>query len=228
MKSSKLTEILMDGNIVIPIYILKNYRELKLNSDEFIFMMYLYNNGNEFAFNPDKISDDMGIDISKVMELVSNLSDKDMIKVDVKKNEKGFMEDIVLLDGFYNKLKMQIINEVSDEKKEEVNNSTIYEVIEKEFGRTLSPIEYEIIKAWTESKFSDELIKEAVKEAVFNGVSNLKYIDKILFEWGKKGFTTVEDVEENRKKRKSSTMNSKDNDDNIDMDIVDWNWFDDE
>ena len=215
MKSSKLTEILMDGNIVIPIYILKNYRELKLNSDEFIFMMYLYNNGNEFAFNPDKISDDMGIDISKVMELVSNLSDKDMI-------------NIVLLDGFYNKLKMQIINEVSDEKKEEVNNSTIYEVIEKEFGRTLSPIEYEIIKAWTESKFSDELIKEAVKEAVFNGVSNLKYIDKILFEWGKKGFTTVKDVVENRKKRKSSTMNSKDNDDNIDMDIVDWNWFDDE
>ena len=169
----------------------------------------------------------MGIDVSKVMELISSLSDKDMIKVDVKKNEKGFMEDIVLLDGFYNKLKIQIVNEVSEEKENEVIDSTIYEVIEKEFGRTLSPIEYEIIKAWTESKFSDELIKEAVKEAVFNGVSNLKYIDKILFEWGKKGITTVKDVEENRKRRKSS-LNSKDNDDNIDLDIVDWNWFDDE
>ena len=52
-------------------------------------------------------------------------------------------------------------------------------------------------------------------------------IDKILFEWGKKGITTVKDVEENRKKRKSS-MNSKEKDDDIDMDIVDWNWFDDE
>lgn len=227
MKSSKITEILMDGNIVIPIYFLKNYRKLQLNSDEFIFMMYLYNNGNEFTFDPSKISNDIGIDISKVMELISNLSDKDLIKVDVKKNEKGFMEDIVLLDGFYNKLKMLIINEVSEEKEAEVNSSSIYEVIEKEFGRTLSPIEYEIIKAWTESNFSDEIIKEAVKEAVFNGVSNLKYIDKILFEWGKKGITTVKDVEENRKKRKSS-MNSKEKDDDIDMDIVDWNWFDDE
>ena len=217
----------MDGNIVIPVYFLKNYKKLKLDSDEFLFMMYLYNSGNEFAFNPDKISNDMGIDVSKVMELISSLSDKDMIKVDVKKNEKGFMEDIVLLDGFYNKLKIQIVNEVSEEKENEVIDSTIYEVIEKEFGRTLSPIEYEIIKAWTESKFSDELIKEAVKEAVFNGVSNLKYIDKILFEWGKKGITTVKDVEENRKRRKSS-LNSKDNDDNIDLDIVDWNWFDDE
>ena len=60
-------------------------------------MMYLYNNGNEFTFDPSKISNDIGIDISKVMELISNLSDKDLIKVDVKKNEKGFMEDIVLL-----------------------------------------------------------------------------------------------------------------------------------
>lgn len=227
MKSSKITEILMDGNIVIPVYFLKNYKKLKLDSDEFLFMMYLYNKGNEFTFDPDKISNDMGIDTSRVMELISNLSDKDMIKVDVKKNEKGFMEDIVLLDGFYNKLRIQIVNEVSEEKENEVIDSTIYEVIEKEFGRTLSPIEYEIIKAWTESKFSDELIKEAVKEAVFNGVSNLKYIDKILFEWGKKGITTVKDVEENRKKRKAS-IDNKDNDDNIDLDIVDWNWFDDE
>lgn len=227
MKSSKITEILMDGNIVIPVYFLKNYKKLKLDSLEFLFMMYLYNKGNGFTFDPDRISNDMGIDTSRVMELISSLSDKDMIKVDVKKNEKGFMEDIVLLYGFYNKLKIQIVNEVSEEKENEVIDSTIYEVIEKEFGRTLSPIEYEIIKAWTESKFSDELIKEAVKEAVFNGVSNLKYIDKILFEWGKKGITTVKDVEENRKKRKAS-MDNKDNDDNIDLDIVDWNWFDDE
>ena len=227
MKSAKITEILMDGNIVIPVYFLKNFRKLKLDTDEFLFMMYLYNNGNEFTFDPAKISNDIGIDISKVLELISNLSDKDMVRVEVKENEKGFMEDIVSLDGFYNKLKIQIINEVSEEKEKEVNDSTIYEVIEKEFGRTLSPIEYEIIKAWTESEFSADLIKEAVKEAVFNGVSNLKYIDKILFEWGKKGITTVNDVEENRKKRKSS-INNKDNDDNIDLDIVDWNWFDDE
>ena len=189
MKSAKITEILMDGNIVIPVYFLKNFRKLKLDTDEFLFMMYLYNNGNEFTFDPAKISNDIGIDISKVLELISNLSDKDMVRVEVKENEKGFMEDIVSLDGFYNKLKIQIINEVSEEKEKEVNDSTIYEVIEKEFGRTLSPIEYEIIKAWTESEFSDDLIKEAVKEAVFNGVSNLKYIDKILFEWGKKGIS---------------------------------------
>ena len=49
----------------------------------------------------------------------------------------------------------------------------------------LSPMEYEIIKAWLDNDMSEELIKEALKEATFNGVSNLRYIDKILYEWGK-------------------------------------------
>ena len=64
MKSSKLTEILMDGNIVILIYILHDYRELKVNSYEFYFIMYLYNNANEFSFNVIKICHVTGINIS--------------------------------------------------------------------------------------------------------------------------------------------------------------------
>ena len=70
---------------------------------------------------------------------------------------------------------------------------------------------------------SEDLIKEALKEAVFNGVFNLRYIDKILYKWGKDGIKTVKDVEERRTKH-----NSKKDDSEIDMDIVDWNWFDEE
>lgn len=225
MKSSKLIEIFRDGNIVIPVYFLKKYKKFNISSDEFLLLMYLYNNGNDFAFDPEKISNDLGYDLATIMNLINDLSDKNLLKVDVKKNEKGFMEDVVSLDGFFEKLKMDVVSEVNESN--DSNDSTIFEMIEKEFGRTLSPIEYEIIKAWTESNFSDEIIKEAIKEAVFNGVPNLKYIDKILFEWNKKGITTAKDVEDNRKKRKN-TQNSKTEEADIDMDIVDWNWFDDE
>jgi len=73
---------------------------------------------------------------------------------------------------------------------------------------------------------SEELIKEAIKEATFNGVSNLRYIDKILYEWGKAGIKTAQDVENNRKKR-AKIKEENTSDVNID-DIVDWDWFDDE
>jgi len=45
------------------------------------------------------------------------------------------------------------------------------------------------------------LIKEALKEAVLNGVNNLKYIDKILYEWCKKGYKKAQDVHKKTKKQ---------------------------
>ena len=228
MNSSKLIDVFKDGNVVIPIYLMKNYKLLKLNCDEFLFLMYLYNLGDNSVFDPEKMSVTLNIDLNEIMMLVSSLSEKNMIKVDVKKNEKGFMEDVVSLDGFFNKLKLLFMEDVNENRVSKKNDTTVYEMIEKEFGRTLSSIEYEIIKAWLDNNISEELIGEALKEAVFNGVSNLKYIDKILYEWGKKGFTSVEDVENNRRKRNTQKDKELDLDKDIDMDIMDWNWFDDE
>ena len=223
MKSSKLIDIFKQGNMVIPLYFLQHYKDFKLNLEEFIFLMYLYNLGNKFIFDPGKFGNDLNIELMDVMNYVSVLTDKHFMRVEVLKNEKGLMEEVVILDEFYNKLSMITIDEVNNTSNSE--DSNVFEIIEKEFGRTLSPIEYEIIKAWLDSGFSEELIKEAIKEATMNNVSNLRYIDKILFEWSKAGIKTSQDVEKNRKKR-NDTRDKQD--ENIDMDIIDYNWFDDD
>ena len=223
MKSSKLIDIFKQGNMVIPLYFLQHYKDFKLNLEEFIFLMYLYNLGNKFIFDPGKFGSDLNIELMDVMNYVSVLTDKHFMRVEVLKNVKGLMEEVVILDEFYNKLSMITIDEVNNTSNSE--DSNVFEIIEKEFGRTLSPIEYEIIKAWLDSGFSEELIKEAIKEATMNNVSNLRYIDKILFEWSKAGIKTSQDVEKNRKKR-NDTRDKQD--ENIDMDIIDYNWFDDD
>ena len=42
-----MINIIKDGNLVIPMYLLKNYKKFNLKMDEFIFMMYLtYNQVN--------------------------------------------------------------------------------------------------------------------------------------------------------------------------------------
>ena len=223
MKSSKLIEIFKQGNMVIPLYFLQHYKDFKLELEEFIFLMYLYNLGNKFLFDPGKFSNELNIELMDVMNYVGNLTEKHFIRVEVLKNEKGLMEEVVILDEFYNKLSMITIDEVNNTSNSE--DSNIFEIIEKEFGRTLSPIEYEIIKAWLDGGFNEELIKEAIKEATMNNVSNLRYIDKILFEWGKAGIKNASDVEKNRKKRNDAREKY---DENIDMDIIDYNWFDDD
>lgn len=224
MKSAKLIDIFRQGHIVIPLFLLQHYKELKLEINEFIFLMYLYSLGNKFVFDPLKFSAELNLTTKDVMNYIGILSDKNFISVDVMKNEKGLMEEVVLLDNFYKKLSLITMDEVNQVSRSE--NSNIFEIVEKEFGRTLSPIEYEIIKAWLDNGMDEELIKEAIKEATYNGVSNLRYIDKILYEWGKNGIKTVSDVVDNRKKRaKASEKETSD----VDIDeIVDWDWFDDE
>ena len=214
MKSENLLDILKTGNIVIPIYLLKNYKKFDLKMDEFIFLMYLVNLKDN-VFNPKMIGEDLNIKNTEVLNYISVLSDKKLVSIDSKKSDK-IITDIINLDGYYNKLGDIVRDEINDV---DVENSSVFELIEKEFGRTLSSMEYEIIKAWLNNNISEELIKEALKEAVFNGVSNLRYIDKILYEWTKSGIKTKEDVLKNKKKHKDE------NTDKVDIDI-DWNWFD--
>lgn len=223
MKSSCLVEIFSDGNIVVPMYFFKRYKDLKVTLEEFVFLMYLYNLGNKYLFDPNKFSSDLNIDLSTVMNYISSLTDKRLIRVEVLKNDKGLMEEVVILDDFYKKLSLITIGEANNSSSVD---SDIFSIIEKEFGRTLSPIEYEIIKAWLDNNMSEDLIKEAIKEATFNGVSNLRYIDKILYEWGKNGIKTVKDVENNRKKKNAKKKDEVVDDDLLDM--VDWDWFDEE
>ena len=226
MKSSKLIEIFKQGNIVVPLFLLQHYKEFNLKLEEFIFLIYLYNLGNNFVFNPEKFGKDLNIDFESVMNYIGVLSNKHFIKVETKKNEKGVREEFISMDDFYSKLSMFTIDEVNkDETENKENNYNVIQVIEKEFGRTISPIEFEIVKAWIDSGINEGVIIEAVKEATFNGVSNLRYIDKIIYEWGKNGIKTVEDVEKNRKKRNSMKEQSTDD---VDMDVIDWDWFDDE
>ena len=223
MRSAKLVDIFKQGHIVIPLFMLQHYKELKLEIGEFLFLMYLYNLGNKFIFDPSKFADDLNLDIKDVMNYIGALSDKHFIRVEVMKNDKGLMEEMVLMDDFYSKLSLITMDEINNDSS--TDSSNIYEVIEKEFGRTLSPMEYEIIRAWLDNGMSEELIQEAIKEATYNGVSNLRYIDKILYEWSKLGIKTAKDVSDNKKKRAKAKEEASSD---VDMDIMDWDWFDDD
>lgn len=67
----------------------------------------------------------------------------------------------------------------------------VCEILEKEFGRTITPLELEKIKTWD---YPADIIKLAITEAVTNGVFYIKYIDKIIFNWKKANVRTLEEA----------------------------------
>ena len=134
----------------------------------------------------------MNLDVVGIMEVISSLCDKKLIEIEVK-NIDGDMKEIINIDTIYSKLLIDAIEET-----EEKDDGKIYNLIEEEFGRTLSSIECETISGWINGGISEDLIKGALKEAVLNGVTSLKYIDRILYDWNKKGYKKVKDI--NKKK----------------------------
>lgn len=221
MKQSNINDIIKSKNIIIPIYIYKIFPKLNIDLETFIFLMYLYSFGEKIIFNPTSLSKDLGITLEQVLIYIDKLTNRKLINFEIIKNEKNISEEYISLSFFYDKISMLLMEELNN-SKEQNNGSNIFDIIEKEFGRVLSPIEYEIIKAWGENNISDELVQEALKEAVFNGVNNLRYIDKILYEWQKKGIKTKEDVEKNRIKYKKERENEEK------VEIFEYNWLEDD
>ena len=207
---NQIIELLKSTNYQVKKELLFNYKNLNITDIEFILLIYLTNQSSDI-YNPKQISNDLKLGLNEVLELINSLTEKGLIKIEIKKIN-NIRTEIINTDLLYEKMAFSL------EPKKEENKSSIYDVFETEFGRTLSPMEYEIITGWLDSGYTEELIILALKEATYNGVSNLRYIDKIIYEWGKKGIKTKEDVEKNRKQFKSTEK----------KEIFDYNWLDEE
>ena len=163
-------------DFVINTNIIKNISSLDISLDEFLLILYFINVSS--YLNTEDIKEKLGFDEEKAFNTFSSLLNKKYIEM-VVNNKNGEVIEQIKLDPFYDRL---VFN-----KKEENHESDIYSIFEKELGRTLSSFEYELINKWLENGHSEETIKEALKEAILNNVRNFKYIDKILYEWAKKG-----------------------------------------
>ena len=94
---------------------------------------------------------------------------------------------------------------------EDAEESNILTYIEKELGRPISSLEIKMVETWKNNKIEDDLIKEAVRLSLNDGVYSLKYIDKILIDSTNviPDFKKVEKIVE-------------------DLEFTDWDWLDDE
>ena len=206
-------DILKSKKYITNSLFIKKVLELNLTLEEFLMLTYFDNDFNSYL-NMDELSNNLGITSDKAYEVFTNLLSKKLIDIKTEKDIEGRMIEKVSLDNFY----MLVIEEKKKNEKEEIK-SDIYSEFEQEFGRPITSMEYEIINAWLEHNYSEVLVIGALKEAVYNGVKNLRYIDKILYEWNKKGFKKMSDVTNHLEKREQKKE---------DKELFDYNWLDDE
>ena len=199
---------------VVEANFIKEACKLNLTLAEFLLLIY-FENADYLTFDLDKICDRLKIERGDILVAFNNLLGNGIITLTSEKGDSGKRVDKVSLEGFYEK--------VIESKKKEKNKKlkeNIFSTFEAEFRRPLTGTEFEIIKAWLEKMYNEDLILAALKEAVYNGATNIRYIDTILYEWNKKGLKTIEDVD-------NYLNNRYENKKLEETGVFDYNWLDD-
>ena len=215
----QVKKVLSSKNFVYSNYLIKVALEHNLSLNEFLVLVYLENSFSN-SFEIELISSSIGIDVNTTMEAFNSLMIKGLVTLDSVKDVESRFNEVVNIEPLYN-----LISENLDKSLKKEVKDDIFKVFERELGRTLSSMELELINGWLISGTPEELVLGALREAVYNGVSNFRYIDKIIYEWEKKGFKTMDEVNSyirNRREEnhKDKVISKKE------QDILDYDWLD--
>ena len=219
----QVLKILSSKKLVINEFIIRIAKEKELNLNEFLVLVY-FDNSFDNKFDVELIVKTLGIDTAEVMESFNTLMIKGLVSLESVKDLENRNTEEVNLDGLYKLITEEAIVEEKDKEKED-----IFKVFESELGRTISSMELEMINGWLTTGTSEEIILGALREAVYNGVTSFRYIDKIIYEWEKKGFKTgsktMDDVNKYMKSRREEKSKDKEASKKA-SDVLDYDWID--
>ena len=213
----QILKILQSKKMVLNTYLVKVALDAKLNLNEFLVLVYFDNSFNS-TLDIELIGNTLGLDEGSIMEAFNGLMIKGLVNIETCKDLENRMQEVVTLCGVYD----LVCDDVEEVTQEEVKTD-IFKVFEKELGRTISSMELELINGWLTIGTPEELILGALKEAVYNGVTNFKYIDRIIYEWDKKGFKTMDDVNKHLKSRREK-KSSNESISKKEQEVADYDW----
>lgn len=202
-----IKDYFQSGEVTISNLIMENYQKIGLTDEEFLFWLQLFRLQAQGNLFPDlgQISQIMGKQLDIIYKLLNQLVSRNFVAIETHQNKQGQMIDTYDLTPIFDKI--DLLKKQQETKKNhqlsEQKIKHLYQNFEKEFGRSLSPIELETIVQWLEKDhYKPELIYLALREAVLNQAYSLKYIDRILLSWERKNITTQQQVAEDQNKRK--------------------------
>lgn len=186
------------GNVVIPAALLFHYKELFSSADDFlIWQFFFYQNTSHLeSLAPSEVAQATGKTVAQVNQAIENLQEAGLLEF---KTISIAGEIEMIFDALPALEKFDVLLEAKqpvEMVRTENDLKTLVGDFERELGRFLSPFEIEDLQKTVEDdKTSVDLVRAALKEAVFNNKTNWKYIQAILRNWRREGITTVAQVE---------------------------------
>lgn len=131
---------------------------------------------------------------SAISRWIKDLEKKKYIEIEYIRENKEIKQRKIKIIGIH-KCEQGYSQKVKGNKEEEYKEinkeSNIFELVEKNIGRSISPIEYEVINKWD---YDPKVIELAIRESILNNAKTIKYMDRVLFNWEQNGIKTEEDA----------------------------------
>ena len=121
----------------------------------------------------------------------------------------GHSEDIVRQENRDKRLENRY-KSIDNKEKENIKEKELFTYIEKEFGRTLSNIEIEMIDGWL-LLYDIDVIKYAIDISILSNKKTFKYVNGIIKNWNSCNYKSLEEIKQNEKPKetKPSWMDKK-------------------
>lgn len=197
------TEAMKQGHLVLPAALLFNCHKIFQSADDFLVWQFLYfqNTNVKEDIAPSEIAESIGKTITDVNRSISRLTENQLLAFEVN-HDRGMVFDTSLA---FQKLDAVLDETVKEQLTSDNALQDLVKVFESELGRYLSPLELEDLEKTIKDDETDpDLVRAALREAVFSNKTNWKYINAILRNWRRDGITTVRQVEERRRQREEA------------------------
>lgn len=205
--SHGMAAALQEGGVFVSAMLLRTYRQLELSDTEAMLllqiMVYMEADMNDFP-TPEQLAERMGLSGKEIGQALGRLMKEDFLSIDdYVDSSTGMQSERYNWTGWLLKaaaLTSELKRETRKAERQPIKmqsapSSEIFSVFEQEFGRLLSPIECGTITGWLdEDRYTEEIIRFALKEAVFAGKLSLRYIDRILIDWSRNRVSNIEEA----------------------------------
>lgn len=212
-----------ERGVYVPLLLLRSYRELGLTDTDAMMLLQLMAfreaESKEFP-TPEEIALRLGTTPKSVVQLLGKLMKEGLLEIDEALDPvSGVLYERYNWSGWLRRASQWAAEQLEAEDKgqrpgggeagkrpaaaafqalhgdQAQTGGDMFTLFEQEFGRPLSPMECETISGWLDQdRYSDELIRFALKEAVFAGKLHFRYIDRILLEWSRNRVSSVEEA----------------------------------
>lgn len=196
------------GNLVLPSSLLFHFKDIFSTADDYLVwqFFYLQNTTKIDEMPSSRVADALGKTVAEVNQAISNLTNQELL---VMKTIELDGETDIIFDASPVLQRLDDLLNQDDQGAQTplapLDNANDLQALINDFeksGWMLTPFELEDLQKYVrEDGLSPDLIREALKESIFNSKRNWKYLTAILRRWTCDGITTVRQIEERRQER---------------------------